>query len=579
MYKTGAVFVHGLSLDLSMAGYLTVIPFILVFIQQTIPFSFYKSFFFLYSVVLIIVNSFIFAFDAGIYREWNTHLNFRAISYLRFTKEASAFTDWHELILLALVMIIQIITGTSILIMFFKKNQFRFPWNRRSILPGILFHAFLFPLLFVAIRGGVQLIPINESSAYFSTEKILNDAALNILWNASKRLSQDKKILHSNPYQYLSHVESSQLLKQLYTPSKDSLIQVLKSDRPNIILFILESFTADIFEALNGEKGITPNLDSVISQGLLFTNIYSQGYRTDQGLTAIFSGFPATPDVSVMMQPEKYGGLGYLPGILASIGYSNSFYYGGELNFANMKAYLFESGIVKLIDKSSYATGEMSAKWGAHDEFVFKKQGIEIDSEIQPHFSAILSLSSHEPFDVPGKPRFPGDDVYSKFKSSCFYTDHCIGEYLKSVKNKPWFKNTLFVFVADHGHILPRNRSPDEPARFHIPVIFYGTALKPEFRGATINNTGMQCDLTATLLSQLKVNYTQFHWSNNLLNYYRNNFAYYSFDAGIGFINDSSAIQFNFHDRGILAYGEHEKEQLNAAKAFLQILYGEYLSF
>jgi len=87
----------------------------------------------------------------------------------------------------------------------------------------------------------------------------------------------------------------------------------------------------------------------------------------------------------------------------------------------------------------------MNAKWGAHDEFVFRKQAREISQKEQPFFSVILSLSSHEPFEVPMKPQFPGDDVPSKFKSCCYYTDKSIGEYLKSVSAESWYKNTLFI--------------------------------------------------------------------------------------------------------------------------------------
>jgi phosphoglycerol transferase MdoB-like AlkP superfamily enzyme len=369
-------------------------------------------------------------------------------------------------------------------------------------------------------------------------------------------------------------------VSQLYSAKKDSVIPVLTTDHPNIVLFVLESFTADVFEALGGEKGVTPNLDSVIHHGLLFTNIYSQGYRTDQGLADVFSGFPATPNFSVIMQPEKYPRLSFLPKILAGTGYHNSFYYGGELGFANMKAYLLQSGISDLHDKSSYTKDEMNAKWGAHDEFVFRKQAKEAGGEQQPFFSVVLSLSSHEPFQVPMVMKFPGDDLPSKFKSCCYYTDHCIGAYLQSVSKSEWYKNTLFIFVADHGHILPRNRRPDEPARFHIPIIFYGDVLKPEFRGAAISNIGMQCDLPATILSQLKLPHKQFQWSNDLLNFYRNNFAYYSFDAGIGFINDHGSMRYDFSDaKPDISGKDFSQTDVDEGMAFLQELFGEYVSF
>ena len=261
------------------------------------------------------------------------------------------------------------------------------------------------------------------------------------------------------------------------------------------------------------------------------------------------------------MQPEKYQGLSFLPKDLADAGYHNSFYYGGELDFANMKAYLLQSGISDLHDKSSYTKDEMNAKWGAHDEFVFRKQEREIGSKQQPFFSMILSLSSHEPFQVPMQTKFPGNDDPSKFKNSCYYTDHCIGEYMKSVSKEPWYKNTLFIFVADHGHILPRNRNPEEAARFHIPIIFYGEVLKPEFRGKKIEQHRNAEWLTRNASSRsFNLSDSSFHWSNDLLNFYRNNFAYYSFDSGFGFVNEDGSMRYDFNPATSLLWKASRKK-------------------
>jgi len=348
-----------------------------------------------------------------------------------------------------------------------------------------------------------------------------------------------------------------------------------------LVLFVMESFTADVFESLGGELGVTPNLDTVIHDGLLFSNIYSQGYRTDQGLASVFSGWPATPNFSVIMQPEKYHGLSFLPKELANAAYHNSFYYGGELGFANMKAYFLQAGIPDLHDRSEFPSNEMNAKWGAHDEFVMKKQASEIGSKQEPFFSVILSLSSHEPFEAPMQPKFPGNDIPSKFKSCCNYTDQCIGNYLQSVKNEPWYKNTLFIFVADHGHIYPRNRKFEEPARFHIPIIFYGNVVKPEFRGKKISNVGMQTDLPATILAQLHLPNKEFPWSNDLLNFYRTNFAYYSFDSGMGWVNDHSSLQHYFETKQTIyqSVTNDSMATLSISEAFLQQLYGQYISY
>lgn len=578
--QIAASFIHGFRLDVSMACYIVTVPFAVLLLQQITTIPFFKPFLFVYSILVLIVDALISVFDIGIYHHWHTHLNYRAINYLHYLDEATAFSDSHENILFTVLLIVQIIAGIFLLILFFRRSSFRFPWNRRSIVPGILLHAAIFPLLFLGMRGGAQLIPINESSAYFSSEPVLNDAAVNVFWNAGKKFVGDRESLHSNPYRFFRQQKADSIVRHLYSTKKDSIVRILKTDRPNIVMFAMESFTADVVGVLGGEEGVTPNLDSLARHGLLFTNIYSQGYRTDQGLANLFSGFPAIPHFSVVMQPEKYPKLSYLPKALAGAGYHNSYYYGGELGFANIKAYLLQSGISDLHGKSSYTKDEMNAKWGAHDEFVFRKQAIEAGEKRQPFFSVILTLSSHEPFEVPMVPKFPGDDLPSKFKSCCYYTDQWIGRYLQSVSKTEWYKNTLFIFVADHGHILPRNRQPGEQARFHIPLIFYGDVLKPEFRGAAISNIGMQSDLPGTILSQLNLPHDQFHWGNNLLNFYRGNFAYYSFDDGIGFVKDGGSMRYDFSNAKTDISGkDFSQKDVDEGKAFLQVLYEEYISY
>ena len=347
-----------------------------------------------------------------------------------------------------------------------------------------------------------------------------------------------------------------------------------------MVMFILESFSADVIEKLGGIPGITPQLNAIIDSGLLFTEIYSPGYRTDQGLASLFNGFPAVPDFSITMEPGKYDDLDFFPRHLKDAGYHTSLYYGGDLEFADMKSYFLASGISDLNDRYAFSPNDMNAPWGVHDEALMKKLETAMDSVKEPFFSVILTLSSHEPFEVPGEAKFPGEDFPSRFKSCCYYTDECIGDYLQQVKTKDWYSSTLFIFVADHGHIYPQNRMVDEPARFHIPLLFYGEVLKPEFRGKEILNTGMQSDLAATLLAQVQLK-GNFRWSNDLLNAWRRNFAYYSYDEGFGFIEPSASVKYDFNDGKTMMQGRpgDGTSALNNGKAFLQCLYEEYLGY
>ncbi len=575
---TAASFLHGVALDVSAISYLMLLPLLALLFQQYIPALYFRRFLYVYSLLVLLLTSLLCVYDLAIYSDWGTKLSYRAMQYLAFAGEGAAFTDLPAVLLLLVILLIQVFTGLALLRLVLRPaaSSFRFDIARKWQLP--IFHLLLFGVLVLGIRGGWQQIPINESSAYFSKFQIANDAAVNTFWNAGKKALSSGKYQRQKLYRFLPDEEADARVAKLYHPEKDTTWRVLTATRPNVVLFLLESFTADVVESLGGEKNVTPFLDSLARNGLLFRNIYSQGFRTDQGLASVLSGFPAQPNFSVIMTPEKYKSLQFLPEVLASHGYQNSFFYGGETGFANMKAYLLQSGIINITDKSSFDEKEMNAKWGAHDSYVFQQQAKAIQKEQQPFFSIILSLSSHEPFTVPMETKFPGNDVPSKFKNSCAYTDLSLQAYFNTVRQAPWYANTLFIFVADHGHLLPRNRNPREPARFHIPVLFYGEVINQDFRGKSIDNLGMQTDLPATLLSQLDISSEAFTWSNNLLNPYRKNFVYYTSDDAFGWMTDNGAMLYDFKSDSI-TQSSLSKTEADDGKAFLQKLFKEFLAF
>lgn len=576
--EIAAAFLHGAALDLSAACYLMVIPALFVMLHMMTSFAWLRSFIFIYSAGVALIASLVCVYDLAIYSDWGTKLTYRAMQYLAFANEGAAFTDVSDILVLLILVILQM--GIAILLLKRMLNNGSAVSRLHSpgTVPAFIFSILLTAALILGIRGGWQQIPINESSAYFSQHQVVNDAAVNTLWNAGKKALDNNKARHSNPYRFLDAGEAESRVNGLYTPSKDSVIQLMNTTRPNVVIILLESFTASVVASLGGEKDVTPYLDTLIRRGFLFSNIYSQGFRTDQGLASVFSGFPAQPNFSIVMSPEKYASLHFLPGIMADHGYHNSFFYGGETEFANMKAYLLKAGIFRIVDKSSFPAGEMNAKWGAHDGYVFRKQAAAMKNEKTPFLSVILSLSSHEPFTVPMETRFAGSDIPSQFKNSCAYTDLSLKEYFEQVKQEVWYPNTLFILVADHGHLQPRNLSPREPARFHIPLLFFGEVLRPEFRGKRTDCLGMQTDLPATLLSQLQMDAKEFTWSNNLLNPYRNNFAYYTSDDAFGWLNDDGAMLYDFKTNNVVQ-STMDPDQAKDGQAFLQVMFEQYTRF
>ncbi|WP_457289270.1 LTA synthase family protein [Pedobacter sp. UYP24] len=533
----------------------------------------------IYIKVIVVLISILSVANFNIYREWGSKINAKALE-VAFTTPNEAFaSSASSPIGLSLALLVLLISTGFILQRYVIIRKLEF--GKVPILLRALASILILGLTFLLMRGGVSGSPINQSMAYFSNEQVLNIAAVNTEWNLLSSIIDSKKT-KSNPYIYLSTSNAKQLVDSLYRVDKDTTISVISIRKPNIVLFIMESFTADLTASLGGLKDITPGFDTLVNSGVLFSNIYSTGNRTDKGFMAALAGFPTLAAVNIVKWPEKTEKLPSLSRTLYKKGYQNSFFYGGESEFDNYKAFLLSHNVRKLIDRNNFHGGKVTS-WGQFDGAVFSRQLEEMKNEKQPFFSTILTLTNHEPFAVPGKPRFGNSDNVAKFKSTAYYTDSCIIAYLSAAKKLPWYKNTLFVFVADHGHVYPMNRSDVfVPQRYHIPLLLFGDVIKKEFRGKIFDKVGSQADLPATILAQLNLPAKDFKWSKNLLNPYVSPFAFFSWDNGMGFINNQQCVTFDNVGKMVL-YNDKKGNDLQTqhtlinAKSYLQTAYEQFL--
>jgi phosphoglycerol transferase MdoB-like AlkP superfamily enzyme len=575
-----ASFYHALPLDLSMIAYILVLP-LLSFIFWLLSGRKIVELIWLsvYNKVLIVLFSLISVVNFNIYREWGSKINAKVIGFAISTPNEALASSASSPIALTISLFALLVALGLVIQRWVVQQKLTFEassiWLRLLAVPVLLAGTFLL------VRGGLRGSPINQSMAYYSKEQVLNHAAVNTEWNLLSSVLAARKI-SSNPYQYFSRQQAAQYIHQLYKPARDSTIHILKTDRPNVVLFIIESFTADLTKTLGNEEGITPHFDTLINKGVLFSNIYSSGSRTDKGLMATLAGFPTLAAGSVVKWPDK---LQKLPGLsqpLFKNGYQTSFFYGGESEFDNYKAFILSHNYQKLVDRNDFKT-EGKSPWGQFDEDVFKRQLSDLSQEKQPFFSTTLTLTNHEPYVLPGQPRFGSADNKAKFKSTAYYTDSCINAFLNTAKKQAWYKNTLFVFIADHGHVLPKDRGDVfVPERYHVPLLFYGDVIKDEFKGRRFNDVGSQADVAATILGQLNIAAPEFIWSKNLLNPYHTPFAFFSWDNGMGFINNKQCVTFDNVGKMVL-YNSNAKDKtettniLNHAKAYLQTVYQQFI--
>ncbi len=352
-------------------------------------------------------------------------------------------------------------------------------------------------------------------------------------------------------------------------------MKLLREPRPNVLFIILESFTGKFVGSLGGARGVTPQRDSLARTGVSFPNFYAAGDRSQKGLVALLSGYPSQPTTSIIKYPPKTARLPHLARTLAAAGYRRRYYYGGELAFANMKSYLRTAGYEQLTERADFRRQEQNSKWGAHDHVLFNRllpELAELGQQPAPFFVTAFTLSSHEPYDVPMKTRFPGRKEEDLFRNSVFYTDSVLGAFMRQARRQPWWARTLVVLVADHGHALPGNSPTDDPRKFHIPLVLTGGALRPEMRGQVQPTIGSQTDIAATLLGQLGLPASEYVWSRDLLRPQPVPFAFYCYTDGFGTVTPAGTLTFDNVGRRITRRSPGATEaQLKLGQAYEQL--------
>jgi phosphoglycerol transferase MdoB-like AlkP superfamily enzyme len=257
---------------------------------------------------------------------------------------------------------------------------------------------------------------------------------------------------------------------------------------------------------------------------------------------------------------------------MRGLGYTTSFVYGGDVDWASFRSYLTNGEFEHITSDEDFPDAKQS-KWGVHDHIVFQRALQECDSAQSPFFKVILSLSSHEPFDVPMTPFITAQDEESMFLNACHYTDKSIGEFITQAKNAPWWKNTVVIFVADHGHRHPGNKELRDKKRFRIPLLMIGGAVKKD---TVIHTFASQTDIANTLLGQVGKSSNAFRFSKNILSPSAKSFAAYFFNDGYGFVTPDKYIIYDNPGKQFLRQDGANEQDLNTSKAYQQILYLDY---
>lgn len=554
----------GLRMDFSLGGYILLLSSVLMAFSPFVRDRVLRRVFSGLSLVLLAVFWFVVAADLELFRNWGYHMDATVLEYIRTPKEALASTPFG---LLSFLIGLWLVLAAC-----FYVSYLRFVGKQLVYARGRWWETGVFLLiggcLIVPIRGGFNVAPMNNSFVFFhKTNMFANQAAINPVWNFMYEVEHAGRM--EGNYSYMAEEEAQAAVDSLYRTG-DTSLRLLKNKRPDIVVLLLESFTADAIGVLGGNEEATPHLNRLAKEGVLFSRIYATGNRSDRGMAGVVSAYPAYPNYSLLKYPNKMACRPRFPKDLEEQGYHTRFYYAGDINFGGFRALAtmsFQDVVTE--DDFSGEAKKTTFKWGVHDEFMFERLFEDMTKAPRPFMYMAFNMSSHEPFEVPMETKIPGETKDKRFLNAIYYSDRCIGEFVEKAKASGMWDNLLLVLVADHGTISIKNRVYHDSAAFHIPLILAGGALN--VRDTVIGTLGSQTDVAATLLAQLELPHSRYKFSKNLLAEEVVPFAYYGTTGAAGMITPDGVTVMDLKSGKVIT-GEGLERNGHLLKAYLQVL-------
>ena len=561
---------HGLPLDFTTTAYLFIPVFLLVWLSRWVNMPHLSLILRIYEALIAVALSLITVADSCLYTFWDFKLDATVFNYLDSPRGAAASVSIGYLVVAFLV-----VASVAALLFWVLRWVTRPDLGRRIVglrWWGDVGYLLFAGVLFLCIRGGVGRSTANIGMVYYSDHPFLNHSAV----NPSFSLFYSAVHAHSfkTPGKFMSEKRRQALFSELSysTESVQPSPALLNTLRPNVLLIILEGMGGTFVEAVGGESGVTPNMNRLAREGVLFTNCYANSYRTDRGTVCILSGAPSFPQLSLMKWPEKSRLLPSLARSLRRAGYTADFLYGGDINFTNMQSYLRSTGYTRLIGDTYFSPSErLTHGWGVTDRITFRYLWNDLRSRAvtpgHPWFTTFLTLASHEPWKVPYN-RIPGNEK----ANAMAYTDDCLGEFVEKLRHSPLWKNLLVVCLPDHGIGYPKGLTEADARRYHIPMIWFGGAVR---QPVSINALCNQTDLAATLLGQLGLPHSDFPLSRDVTSAsYTRPFAFHTYDNGFTVID---SLGYTVYDltaaRSVRGMSPIDAARIETGKAYLQTCY------
>ena len=586
-----AVIWHGLPLDLSMAGYLSVIPGFLSIAVVWLKRDLVKPIMNIYFIIASLFITCSFLLNASLYPYWKYPLDSTPLFYF-FTSPADAIASvsiWQVILSIVILIVLTIGVWFTLRMRGEKRQQYsRYAYGYGGLGSGkrtrfddfdrhrgrtSIILLLLTGLLFLPIRGGITVSTMNTGQAYYSQNAYLNHSAVNPLFSLLESITHQEDF--ASQYRFMKDKEADKIFATMTSTSDENTYPLLneatfKKGTPDILIVIMESFASDIMPSMGSYKDVAVCLDSIAQQSILFTRFYANSFRTDRGMVSVLSGYPAQPTTSIMRYPRKTSQLPSIARNLAKYkNYKTTYYYGGDADFCNMRSYLVSQGYQHIISDANFPIEDKLSKWGVPDHILAARMMEDIkaqQNEKRPMLRILQTSSSHEPFEV------PYHRLKDKRLNAFAYTDSVMGAIVREYRKLPRWKNTLIVFVPDHVGGYKENLNDHDRSRYQIPLILAGGAIS---RPMKVGIIGSQHDIAATLLGQLGVEHREFTFSKNMMSDATPKFAFFAVNDAFGIVSEENSLIYDNRAKQIV-YDKGEKGfNLKRGQAYLQKLYDD----
>jgi len=532
-------FKYGLIFDSALSSYIilgSLVMYMLYKVLSLIKLEIVGRYLsYLYSLTIGIVFFTIMILDIWYYNTFTHHADVTVFGYTGHMNEIWS-TFWMEYpvikIILWFLLIVMIYTICSV-INFNKVSNKNLKFNFLETIKSSLIIIVAIPIFVISARGGITGATLTWGRAEFSQNYFANQIALNGVFALLQSVDVNRNMKSSDANSIKKRFTPKELQTNMrgyvtqsqdtYLPGENVLRRITNTQKPvikpNVVMVLMESFMGSNVGALGYEPDLTPNYDRLAKEGIVFKNIYSTGKRSNRGVVSAITGYPSSYGQALIKKAIVGRKTFYsIPDILKKRGYETSFYYGGDIEFDNMKAFLVRNGIDKISDVKSFSKEDKTIAWGVPDDKVFDKMSRDLKKMKQPFFTEAFTLSNHSPYDVPdkfkthSKEKYP--KMYKKYDGVAF-ADYAMGRFTDSIKDEEWAKNTIFIFVADHG----ADRSvPVEIdwKKFTNPLLIWSPnkkIVKPQ----VVDTLGSQSDILPTLMGILGGEYEHSTWGQNLL--------------------------------------------------------------